>query len=221
MFPLSDTAPRRRFPFVNWLIIAANVAVFYFEVTSPNLELFVEQFAFIPSTLSIFEPKSWGQLFTSFWLHGSLLHIASNMWFLHIFGDNVEDKLGHFVYLAFYIVAGITANLIQYLFGINSMIPMLGASGAVAGVLGAYFLYFRDHRVKTLVITPIGFFTTIKLSSVIFIGIWFVLQFLRGIGTLGLGGEDVGGIAYFAHIGGFLAGLVLGKVLNKGEELNV
>ncbi len=211
MIPISDTAPRTRVPFVNWLIIAVNVAIFIFQLSVPNPQLFVNEYGFVPATLSPADPGTWIQVFTSFWLHGGLLHIASNMWFLHIFGDNIEDQFGHLSYLAFYIVAGIAAGVIQYLVNATSVIPMIGASGAVAGVLGAYFVFFRDHEIRSLLFTPFGFFTTVKISSVFFIGYWFILQLFSGIGSLQDVVADRGGVAYFAHIGGFVFGLVLGK----------
>ena len=177
MIPIRDTIHSRSFPIVNWLIIIFNVLVFFIQANLPvsRLEGFIGTYALVPSSVDLGNPLSWYPFFTHFWLHASLWHLISNVWILYIFGDNVEDRLGSFRYLLFYMLGGISASLLQYFFSVGSVIPILGASGAIAAVMGAYFLFFPNSRVVTLV--PIFFFGWfINVRSIVYIGIWFITQ---------------------------------------------
>jgi len=189
-FPLKDENPRSKFPFVNFLFIGINVAVFVFSLTS--FEYFINNYGFTPAKFSILT------LFTSMFLHGGIAHIFGNMWFLHIFGDNVEDKFGHFKYVIFYILSGIAASLLHLLLNIGSNVPAVGASGAISGVLGAYVIIFPNVKVHV-----IGRFYHGMVSAKFMLGIWFLFQLVSG--TFSLFGAQ-SGIAFFAHIGGFVFG---------------
>jgi membrane associated rhomboid family serine protease len=208
MFPLYDETHRKSFPFINYLLIASNIYMFYLQVSTPDFEQFVYQYAFIPAEFSLFNPLTYFYVFTSIFLHGSLFHILSNMWFLHIFGDNVEDRFGHIRYLLFYLAAGIFATLGQYLIDPSSQIPMIGASGAVSGAAGAYFVLFRNSKVRTLV-PFFGFISLIDLSAGFVLGYWFITQVFSGLGAMSSLQE--GGVAWFAHIGGFIFGYIVAR----------
>jgi membrane associated rhomboid family serine protease len=211
MFPIADTVRSRTFPLINWLIILTNVAVFaLFELGRSQVELsrLVTTYGLVPREL--FSGNAWAllTLFTSQFLHGGWLHLISNMWALYIFGDNVEDRLGSARYLVFYLVCGLAAGLAQAYLSQASNLPLIGASGAIAGVLAAYLVSYPTARVLTLV--PIFFFASfIEIPAVIYLIIWFVLQLFNGVLSLGPNVADVGGVAYWAHIGGFAAGLLL------------
>jgi membrane associated rhomboid family serine protease len=220
MIPLRDTVPSNTFPVVNYLLIGLNGAVFFFELSlGRHLDTFILHHGLVPARftdllhsegphLSAFVP-----VFTSMFLHGGWLHLLGNMLFLYIFGDNVEDRFGHFRYLVFYLVAGVAAAATQVYFNPASEIPMVGASGAIAGVLGAYVFLFPAARVVTLL--PIFFFFQIvELPAYLFLGIWFGLQIISGLLSLGIGG-DAGGVAWWAHVGGFAAGAVLFPFLRR------
>jgi membrane associated rhomboid family serine protease len=207
VIPLRDTNPRLTFPVVNWTLVAMNVAVFLHEVSLGNAgaERFLVQWGLVPSAFSL------TTLVTSMFLHGGFAHILGNMWFLHIFGDNVEDRLGHGRYLFFYLVCGMAAGVAQALSHPASEVPMVGASGAIAGVSGAYLLFFPRARILTLV--PIIFFLyLVEVPAVFFLAIWFAWQVLSGVATLGTA-ADAAGVAFWAHVGGFLAGMLLGPLL--------
>jgi membrane associated rhomboid family serine protease len=217
MIPLKDLTPRSTFPVVTLALIAVNVAVFFHEVSLPPhaAAQFISTYAMVPARLSLALSSSpqvtLGDallpLFTSMFLHGGWLHIIGNMWFLWIFGDNVEDRLGHVPYLFFYIVCGLGAGAAQLFFEWGSKVPSLGASGAISGVLGAYLVFFPGSQILTLVPLFIFWFTA-RLPAVLFIGLWFLIQFLSGLESLTMA-QAVGGVAWWAHIGGFLLGLVL------------
>lgn len=212
MIPLRDDAPRSTTPYVNYFLIALNLLVFFFEVMQPPAQRneFIKAFAFIPYRVDLWlagvAPAGYAliPLFTSMFLHGSWLHVLSNMWFLRIFGDNVEDRLGHFGYLLFYLVTGVAASLVNFLFTVHSKIPNLGASGAIAGIMGAYFYLYPRARV----LTWFGFFV-FWLPAWLVLGYWFVLQFLSGAATEITYAAQQGGVAFWAHVGGFAAGLIL------------
>jgi membrane associated rhomboid family serine protease len=213
MIPLQDTRTSGRFPFQTVLLIAITLGVFFVQVTTPNLEGFMLRYAFIPALLDFANSQTWLPLVTAVFLHGGLLHILSNMLFLWVFGDNIEERLG-VLYIPFYLIGGIAANLGQYLVDPGSPIPILGASGAVAAVLGAYLVWYPHHRVKTLV--PIIFFITIiNLPAALLLIYWFGLQLFNGFASLGVSTGAEGGVAYFAHIVGFAVGafgaLLLGR----------
>ncbi len=206
MFPLYDSSERSTFPIMNYSIIALNIFVFYLQVTAPDFEQFVYNFAFISKDFILFDPRTYFFIFTSMFMHGGILHIASNLWFLHIFGDNVEDRMGHIRYLLFYLAGGVAATLAQYFLSPYSDIPLIGASGAISAVAGAYFVLFRHSRVRSIV--PMGLYiTTANLPVWLFLGYWFAIQVFAGFSTFGDAAVGVeGGVDWFAHVGGFVFG---------------
>lgn len=216
MIPIRDTIPSRRTPVVTWSLIGANVVVFVWTVTlgEGQLESLFYACGIVPrryadpawaSAVGLASVGPW-PFFASMFLHGGLLHLASNMWSLWIFGDNVEDKMGPWRFLAFYLAAGLAAGGLHLVTNLGSQIPAIGASGAIAGVLGAYVLLFPRARVLTLI--PIIIYPLfVHLPSVVFIGFWFLSQLLNG--TISTIAGNVGGVAWWAHIGGFVAGLLL------------
>lgn len=210
MFPISDSTPRRTFPFINYLIIGVTIYVFIRQLLAPNTESFIYQYAFMPSQFHIFDPVTYIPIFTSLFLHGGFLHIITNMWFLHIFGDNVEDEVGHLKYLLFYLIAGFMATLVQYVFIPQSTTPMIGASGAISGIAGIYFVLFRRSTVKTLIMYFL-FWDVIEIPVWLFLGYWFLIQLFSGVGSLVAFDINMGGVAWFAHIGGFVYGFLVAK----------
>ena len=210
MIPLRDSVPTRKTPLVTYGLILLNILFFLLELLSPNLNDFINQYALIAARVSFAHPLTLYPFLTSQFLHAGLAHLIANMWFLKIFGDNVEEALGHLRFLLFYLFCGLMAGLSQYFFMTNSTIPMLGASGAVAGVLGAYFVFFPHHRIETLV--PVwGFWRVVNLSASLMLFYWFIIQLFSGVGSLVV--TTVGGVAFFAHAGGFLAGWLIAKML--------
>jgi len=207
MIPLYDTVRSQRFPVVNLALIALNILVFLYEVQlgGAGLESFIRTWALVPSRLAAHPQTAWVTIFTSMFLHGGWFHVLSNMWFLFIFGDNIEDRLGSTRYLIFYLLSGVAAALMQVYILQTSSEPMIGASGAIAGVLGAYLISFPRARIASLV--PIFFiFTIIEIPVTIFLLFWFVTQLFSG--WLSLQGASGSGIAWWAHIGGFVFGFV-------------
>ena len=207
MFPLYDTVRSRRFPFINWMLILLNGLIFYYEITlgEDRLYRFILNWGLIPAQLTSNYAESWLTVFTSMFLHGGWLHILGNMWTLFIFGDNIEDRMGHGNYLVFYLLSGAAAAILQSVLMPASQVPMIGASGAIAGVLGAYLILYPRARIVSLV--PILFiFTLVEIPAVIYLGIWFVLQLFSGWSALQ--GAASGGIAWWAHIGGFVFGVI-------------
>jgi len=229
MIPLKDNIPSSRFPVINYLFIGINIAVFIYEIMlSPaELEFFIKEHAIIPANFLISFPSEWKTIFTSMFLHGGWLHIMGNMLFLYIFGDNVEDILGHFRYFIFYILSGVAAALVQIFSSVYSIVPIIGASGAVAGVIGAYVRFFPSARILTLV--PFGIFTRlVELPAFFFIGIWFIMQLFQGTLSLVGGQHFLGGVAWWAHIGGFLFGIyfagyylksIIKKISRRGRRI--
>ena len=212
MIPLRDDNPRQSVPVVTYLLIVLNVLGFLWELSlGPNLDRALFAVAFIPARFWL--PGGFVSdllsIVSSMFLHGSLMHIGSNMLYLWIFGDNVEDRLGKGKYLVFYLLCGVIATIAHAVFSPGSRIPAIGASGAIAGVLGAYLVLYPHARVTTII--PIFFFITIRqIPAVLILGLWFALQLLSGVGSLGVAdAQDMGGVAFFAHIGGFVAGVVL------------
>jgi len=224
LLPLKDDIPSRRFPFVTYSIIAVNIVVFMFEATmgKEQLQAFFELVAVIPAEYTAFlrgEPvpllKLLAAPFASMFLHGGWMHLFGNMWFLYLFGDNVEDAMGHSRFLLFYLLTGLAATVAHIFVNPLSSIPIVGASGAISGVVGAYFLMFPTARVLTLV--PIFFFVDIVLlPAVVFIGMWFLFQFWSGL--LSLAVPHLGGVAWWAHIGGFIAGLILAPIMREKQK---
>jgi membrane associated rhomboid family serine protease len=222
--PLRDNIPTRIVPVVTYVLIALNVAAFIYELSlGPNLEAFFRVWAIVPRELTAYfegEPTglpfpAWVTLISSQFLHGGFLHVAGNMLFLWIFGNNVEDKLGHLRFVIFYLACGVLAGLSQWFFSAYSVVPSLGASGAIAGVMGAYILRFPNAEVLTLV--PLGFFMwTFRVPAFFFLGFWFVQQAFYGVAGLNVPtnvGMQSGGVAYWAHAGGFVFGAILGPLL--------
>ncbi|HVF69115.1 MAG TPA: rhomboid family intramembrane serine protease [Xanthomonadales bacterium] len=216
MFPLSDSIKPTRFAFLNYLLIGITIFVFFQQLTDP--EGIIAKYALIPSNVDFSNYFSLIPFVTAIFLHGGFLHILSNMWFLKVFGDNVEGHLNPLSFLILYFLAGIGGNVAQYLMMPNTSIPMLGASGAVAGVLGCYFVLFPHAKIKTLLF--IFFFVTItEISAGFMLGYWFLLQIISAFSSIpGLGTQ--GGVAFFAHAIGFAIGIVFGKLYkNRGVEV--
>ena len=207
MFPLYDTVRSRRFPLVNLMLIGANILGFLYELQlgSSVLERFIFTWGLIPDRLLANPTSVWVTIFSAMFLHGGWVHILSNMWVLYIFGDNVEAHMGGTRYLIFYLLSGVAAGLLQTYILPTSQVPMIGASGAIAGVLGAYLILSPGARIASLV--PILFiFTIIEIPAYLFLLFWFVLQLFSGLFMIQGGGGS--GIAWWAHVGGFIFGLI-------------
>ena len=203
MLPLGDdNSTRRTFPLVTYGLIALNFVIFLVELSSGDA--FIEKWAFVPTRFAASPGTQFLTIFSSMFMHAGWVHILGNMLYLFIFGDNVEDRLGHFVYLVFYLLCGVAATFAQYAFSIGSAVPNLGASGAIAGVLGAYLIMFPGERVRVLM----GY-AVVQMSAVVVIGFWIILQFISSVSAFTASSQTSGGVAYMAHIGGFIAGIVL------------
>jgi len=220
MFPIRDNIHSRSFPIVNWLLIIINGVVFFLEwsLSPDELTNFINSFALTPALVSLSDPISILPFFTHMFLHGSWVHIISNLWILFIFGDNVEDRMGSLKYLVFYLMGGIAAALVQFFLTSDPTLPMVGASGAIAAVMGAYLLFFPRARVHTFI--PVFIFPWfIQVPSVIFLGLWFVTQLFSGVLTLAPQTASAeGGVAWWAHIGGFAFGLVMAGVFASRKK---
>lgn len=218
MIPLRDNISSRKIPFVNYLLILANIAAFYYGLTligQGAVEKYIFTYAIVPKLITSDLSGNIYTLFTSQFLHGGWMHLIGNMLYLYIFGDNVEDKFGHFKYLVFYLLCGIGAAFTQIYFNPDSSIPMIGASGAIAGVLGAYFLFYPRSRILTLVPLVI-FIRIVEIPSFLFLGFWFIMQTFSGTASLHTSrmiGQEVGGVAWWAHAGGFLSGSIFAILL--------
>lgn len=231
MIPLRDDNPTRTFPVVTITLIVLNVLAFLYQY-SIGLDASAYLFGLIPAELSQHVDVAYGgrgtdlppgvgvynlnpawlTIFTSMFMHGSFMHILGNMWYLWIFGNNIEDAMGKGRFIAFYLLSGIAAAGLQIVLGPGSQIPMVGASGAIAGVLGAYLLMYPGSRVLCIIPLVVVWFTR-ELPAWVVLGFWFVLQLLNGLGALGM--EQSGGVAYAAHVGGFIFGLVFGRVMGQ------
>jgi membrane associated rhomboid family serine protease len=208
MIPLRDSQPSHSTPLVTATLIGANVLIFFYQLSLDpySLNHFVAAYGVVPARLDL------STLVTSMFLHGGWLHLIGNMWFLWIYGDNVEDILGPFKYLLFYLACGVAAGLTHVLTNPDSRVPTIGASGAIAGVMGAYMVKFPHSRIVTLV--PIFFFVTlVEIPAAIMLVYWFVLQVFSGVGAMAYSSVSQGGVAWFAHAGGFLAGMILVSVM--------
>jgi membrane associated rhomboid family serine protease len=211
MFPVGDdNSQRRTTPVVTFVLIGLNVLVFLAELSGGNQ--FITNWAFVPARFSEDPGANAVTLFSAMFMHGGWLHLFGNMLFLWIFGDNVEDRFGHGKFLIFYLLAGLAATFAQYWVSPESGIPNVGASGAIAGVLGAYILLFPQSRVNVLLGRQI-----VAMPAFAVLGMWIVLQLVSGVGTIAATDESVGGIAYMAHIGGFVSGLLM-TFLFRGRE---
>jgi membrane associated rhomboid family serine protease len=217
MIPLRDVIPSRTTPYVTFALIGLNTLVFVYQLSlGPAIENFILYFGLIPAAFS------WVAVVTSMFLHGGLLHFGGNMLYLWIFGDNVEDRMGHGRFLVFYLLCGTAAALAQTISSPDSVVPMVGASGAIAGVMGAYFVLYPRSRIVTLV--PLFVFIQIvEVPAIFFLGIWFVMQLLSGVGSMATatGGEPGGGIAFWAHAAGFVAGISGVLVFRRPERQRV
>lgn len=212
MIPIRDQIPTLKTPVVTYALIAINVLVYLvMMLAGAGQESLVNELALIPTNVtSGLDLGDIADFITSMFMHAGLLHLGGNMLYLWIFGDNVEDQMGKWKYLVFYLVGGLVAALTHILTNPNSQIPTVGASGAIAAVLGAYLVLFPQSRVVTLI--PLGFFMRMTLlPAIIVLGIWFLLQLFSGV--MSFGGPDVGGTAFWAHIGGFVVGVILAKIM--------
>ena len=230
MVPLKDYNPVRTTPYVTYGLIVLNVAIFLYELSLPSTGLtsFFQSWAVVPQELShsldtgisVVNAEEWLTLITSQFLHGGFLHLAGNMLYLWIFGNNVEDQMGSLRFLLFYLLCGVLANLAQWLFAMGSDIPSLGASGAIAGVMGAYIFRFPNVRILTLV--PLGPFPLpLQIPAIFYLGIWFLQQAFYGLASLEaptMIGMEGGGIAYMAHAGGFVIGALVGPLFGLFED---
>jgi membrane associated rhomboid family serine protease len=212
MFPVSDVIPSRSVPYVTIAIIALNALAFLYEIqlSEPDLQVFTLSFGVVPAYFS------WTAVLSSMFLHSGWLHFLGNMLYLWIFGDNVEDRLGHGLYVLFYVACGYAAAIGQAMTQPYSTIPMIGASGAIAGVMGAYFVLYPQSRILTAVFIFI-FMDLVEVPAIFFLGIWFFMQFFSGIGSLSAGAAE-GGVAFWAHVGGFMAGAAGGVLWRLVER---
>ncbi|GAB4178698.1 MAG: rhomboid family intramembrane serine protease [Calditrichia bacterium] len=228
MFPLKDTIPSKTFPVINYLLIALNVLIWFFEtsLSQEQLQEFIHLFGAIPARfhwIAVLDIQTmiakYYPLFTSMFLHGSWFHLLGNMWFLWIFGDNVEDAMGHVRYLIFYMLCGIIAGLTHIHLNPESIVPTVGASGAIAGVMGAYVLLYPRAKIITLIFIFI-FIDIVELPAFFYLGLWIFMQFIQGTVSFLLP-PDVGGVAWWAHIGGFLGGFLLVYLFKKPQHKRV
>jgi membrane associated rhomboid family serine protease len=233
VIPLKDyPGPRRRVPWVTWGLIAVNIVIFLYQVSlGSDAPAFMFAYAVVPVAVTHNIPQTslpgvpahlpfhtpglvYLTLLTAMFLHAGWLHIGGNMLYLYIFGDNVEDRMGHLPYLLFYLFCGVVAGITQIAVDPNSTVPSLGASGAIAGVLAAYLVLFPSAGVRTIIFIFI-FFTIVTLPAIVLIGLWFLLQFFDGVAALSQVQQGMGGVGYFAHVGGFVSGLVITLLLRS------
>ena len=213
MFPLRDTQPSYSTPVVTICLIVVNILVFLFEFSldAYSQNAFISTWGLIPDQFHVVN------VLTSMFLHGGWMHVLGNMWFLWIFGDNIEDILGHGKYLVFYLLSGVAAALTQTLLNPYSRVPMVGASGAIAGVMGAYMVKFPQSRIRTLAFI-LFFITTFDVPAWVMLIYWFAIQVFSGVGSVGYSTASQGGTAFFAHVGGFLAGILLVNVMGPKQR---
>lgn len=216
MFPLKDTQTTSRFALATYAVILVNIFVFVQQLIAYDMQSLVERFALIPSLVKWTDLGSLYPFVTNMYLHAGFIHIISNMWFLKIFGDNVEERLGSILFLFVYFLAGMVGNILQYVFSPSLSIPILGASGAVAGVLGAYLVFFPRHKIKTL-IPVFGFLTMADIPAGVMLAYWFLTQLFSGVGSIAL--AQIGGVAWWAHIGGFATGWLVAKLVPRRKQV--
>jgi membrane associated rhomboid family serine protease len=216
VIPLRDIIPSRTTPVVTIGLIVLNIIVFLYELSlGRGVDAFMLYYGLVPAAFS------WMNVFTSMFLHGGFLHVAGNMLYLWIFGDNVEDRMGHGRFLVFYLLCGVAAALAQTITSPDSVVPMVGASGAIAGVMGAYFVLYPRSRIVTL-IPLFFFFQVIEVPAIFFLGIWFLMQFVSGVGSIGTAiGRNTGGVAFWAHVAGFVAGITGVGLFRRAERQRV
>ena len=218
MIPLRDINPTRRFPLVTLALIGTNVLIFLYELSLDGRAL--DQLILTGGVIPYQVTNNFGvdvarDMLTSMFLHGGWMHLLSNMLYLWIFGNNIEDILGRVRFILFYLLCGIVASLAQVLVNPEAVVPTIGASGAVAGVLGAYLVLFPNARIQSLVFV-FYFVRLVEIPAIIVLGLWFILQFFNGLASVGM--QQMGGVAYFAHVGGFVAGVVLIYLFPKGRR---
>lgn len=216
MIPLQDTEHAELFPLVTRLLIALNIAAFLVELQAQSaLPGFLEMYGLVPARFWASQgPDRWIPVFTAMLLHGGWWHLIANMWALWLFGDNVEDAMGHGRFLVFYLACGVGAALLHCTVNASSPVPSIGASGAIAGVLGAYLLLYPGAQVITII--PVFFFPWIvQVPAVLYLGLWFLSQLLNGVASLSASASAAGGVAWWAHVGGFGTGLILGPLLRR------
>jgi membrane associated rhomboid family serine protease len=214
MFPIRDTQPSYSKPVITVLLIAVNILIFLFEFSLDpyTLNAFIAHYGLVPDRLRL------SGIFTSMFLHSGWMHVLGNMWFLWIFGDNIEDIMGHSKFLLFYLLCGVVAAMTQVLFNPYSRIPMVGASGAIAGVMGAYMIKFPRARIQSLV-TLVFFFFFTEIPAWVMLIYWFFIQFINGVGSIAQTQySQMGGTAFLAHVGGFLAGMLLVGMLGTRQR---
>ena len=208
MFPIRDSKNSGKFPIINLFLIIFNIYVFVQELLAPSTQLFIEKYALVPTNISLFQFETLTPFITSMFLHAGFLHILSNLWFLWIFGDNVEAAIGSVKYLIFYLFCGILASFTQYIFISGSYLPMVGASGAIAGVLGAYLKFFPRNSIDTIIpVFGLPFIAAIPAGFMLIY--WFFIQAFSGVASIVVVTASIGGVAYLAHAGGFLSGFLL------------
>jgi len=213
MFPLKDTQPSYTKPLVTIGLIAVNLLIFLFEasLTPRAREILIDYYGLVPDHFHL------SSIVTSMFLHGGWLHVLGNMWFLWIFGDNIEDLLGHVRYLIFYLLCGIAAAIAHVYFNSYSPLPTVGASGAIAGVMGAYLVKFPRSRILTLIFV-LFFITWIEVPAPLMLAYWFFIQLFSGLGSIARTHMSEGGVAWFAHVGGFIAGIILVTIMGAGKQ---
>jgi membrane associated rhomboid family serine protease len=214
MIPLRDTQPSFSPPIVTGIIISINILIFLFQISLDPYErnYFIATYGIVPDRLH------YSSLLSSMFLHGGWMHLIGNMWFLWIYGDNVEDVLGHGKFALFYLLSGLAAGVVHILLNADSRVPTIGASGAIAGVMGAYMVKFPHSKIITLVWIFI-FFTTVEVPAIFMLLYWFAIQIFSGVGSIGYSNVGKGaGVAWFAHIGGFLAGMLLVYLMGSRER---
>lgn len=225
MFPLKDDIPSQRFPVVTIWLIIVNILCFVYQLSlGQELESFIIAHGFVPARFAAEQAGNgmflagYIPIFSAMFLHGGLLHVFANLWMLWIFGDNVEDRMGHGRYLLFYLLCGVGAAFAQFWSNPRAQVPMIGASGAIAGVLGAYVFLFPRARILTFIPIFILFYL-VEIPAYFFIGFWFLMQFLQGAAQqAAVGGLVEGGVAWWAHVGGFVAGVMLLYFFKRGEK---
>jgi membrane associated rhomboid family serine protease len=218
MIPIRDQTPIRHIPWANYLLIAIASAAFVYELSVTDLKGFLMSWGFTPGTLTLTDPLGILPVFTSIFLHGGLLHLVTNMWFLTVFGNSVEDRIGPIRYFILFLASGVAAAAAQYVTGPHSPIPVIGASGAISGIIGAYFVWFSRSRIETLLIL-FPFFPLVSVPSRLFLGYWFLIQLVNGVGSLAAAGGYVGGTAWFAHVGGFLFGFLVASFWRQTRRM--
>ena len=213
MFPIRDTQPSYSKPVVTIFLIVINILIFLFEFSLDpySQNAFIATYGLVPDNFHFVN------VLTSMFLHGGWMHVLGNMWFLWIFGDNIEDILGHGKYLVFYLLCGIAAGMTQTLFSPDSRVPMVGASGAIAGVMGAYLIKFPHSQIRTLLFI-VFFITTFDVPAWVMLIYWFGIQLLNGVGTVGNSAASQGGTAFLAHVGGFVAGILLVNIMRPQQR---